>query len=717
MNLNEAMNAALPELPARSLRRGYPKLDPVIVAREHLEEGQRIIMTLRPGTTSICNFSPEQWELVQLFDGERSYQDIAEVCAAQTGVQYSEGDIRAFAEQVGEADLWYRTPQEKNITLMQKLSEERSKHVKKKSKFGDVAHIQFSAWNPDKFLTKVHEKFYWLYGPYFTGFTLLLFAFMAYIFISNWGEIGRDTLKYYTFTEKSLRDLAEFWVLFLIMGFFHESSHGLTCKHFGGGVHHMGFHLIYLTPAFFVDVSEVWVYGNRWQRMATIIAGVWAELIFCSIGTVVWWATSPATFAHELAYKVMLIAGVAMMLVNLNPLIKIDGYYFFSELLGIQEIKERSTAYVSGLAKKYVWGLPVELEYLPRKLRLLFVPYALLSGAYSYLLLYFVVRFSYNVFLRYSPLWAFLPAGLLAYFIFRGRIRTLVRFMKTVWLDKRERVRTWFQGPRLAGAAIAIAVVLLVPVWRDTVDARFALEPASRAVVRAEVPGIVTSVYADEGDKVTAGQTLVALRNLELESRAARAHAELEVASARSIEAHLRFADLGRSTQEQRQFAQQESSLVQEASKLTLTSPISGLVVTPRVHDRLGSYVTAGTEIFEVADTSQMRARLYIPEFDMRDVRASEQVSLHFDSRFGPTLATLGPPFPASTDIPEGLVHKQDYKGLQASRYYVAEVLLRNKDGVLQDGMTGSAKIFVRRRSLLGFVWRDIHDFVGRKIW
>ena len=402
------------------------------------------------------------------------------------------------------------------------------------------------------------------------------------------------------------------------MGFFHESSHGLTCKHFGGGVHHMGFHLIYLTPAFFVDVAEVWVYGNRWERMATIIAGVWSELVICSLATVGLVGDGcRATFAHELAYKVMLIAGVAMMVVNLNPLIKIDGYYFFSELLGIQEIKERSTAYVSGLVKKHVWRLPVQLEYLSPKLRALFVPYALLSGLYSYLLLYFVVRFARNVFARYSPEWAFVPAALLAYFIFRGRIRTLMRFAQTVWLDKREKLRQWFSRPHLAGLIAVLAVVLFAPVWRDTVEARLALEPASRSTIRAEVPGIVAAVYADEGQKVTSGETLVALRNLDLESRAARARADSQTATARAREALVHYGDFARADQDRRQSEVQAAVLAQEVSKLALKSPLSGVVLTPRLHDRVGSYVSAGTDIAEVANTAQMRARVYIPEFEM----------------------------------------------------------------------------------------------------
>jgi len=68
----------------------------------------------------------------------------------------------------------------------------------------------------------------------FTLLTLAFFALMAFIFVARWDEIGSDTWKYYNFTEKGLADIAEFWLLFCFLGFFHESAHGLTCKHLAG---------------------------------------------------------------------------------------------------------------------------------------------------------------------------------------------------------------------------------------------------------------------------------------------------------------------------------------------------------------------------------------------------------------------------------------------------------------------------------------------------
>src|SRR5437870_1443039 len=240
MNLVEALDAALPELPARR-KQGVPKLDPTVIAGEQIEEGVPTFVVHIPGSTSLYYFSPEQWTLAQLFDGKRSYQEIASQFQAQTGIPYAEDDVREFADNLEAADFWYKTAQDRGVSLSRMLEEHRRQHARRRWKFGDVSHIQFSAWDPDVFLTKAYGKLKFLYSRWFTLLTLLLFSFMCYIFVEHWQEIGRDTLQYYTFTQKGIGDLAEFWLLFFVLAFFHESAHGLTCKHYGGGVRRMGF--------------------------------------------------------------------------------------------------------------------------------------------------------------------------------------------------------------------------------------------------------------------------------------------------------------------------------------------------------------------------------------------------------------------------------------------------------------------------------------------
>lgn len=512
MNIAEALDAALPEIVAKRATPRLPKLEPKIIAREHIEEGVPTVLALIPGEDSLFRVAPHHWRLFQMFDGDSTHEQIAERWTLESGVPTTAEEIRELADQLDSNGLLYRPLAEKHIALTQDQAKER-RHRRKKINFGDFTEIQFTAWNPDSFLTKAYQKLSFVYAPWFTLLTLCLWAFMVYVFASRLGEIWKDTIAYYTFTDKSVADLAEFWLLFGVLIFFHEAAHGLTTKHYGGGVPRMGFMLMYLAPCFFCDTSQAWIYGRKWQRILTMASGIWVEMIITSIATIVWWGTVPGMWVHDFAYKIMLLNGIMVLLLNLNPLLKLDGYFIFGELVGIADIKEKSTTYISGWMKKHLCGLPVEVDWVPRRRRPLYVFYALAAGAYSYTMLFFVVRLTYNIAHSYTPEWAFVPALGACYVVFKNRIWTFLRFMKTVYLDKRERLRGWLQGPRLAVVVGVVALVLFAPVWHESIAGRFNLEAARQAVVRTSLPGTVTDVYADEGDLVQAGAPLVKLRN------------------------------------------------------------------------------------------------------------------------------------------------------------------------------------------------------------
>lgn len=714
MNLAEALDV-LPEITAPTRRKRVFKMDPRLVGREHIEEGAPVFLAHVPGSTSIFRLTPEQWTLSHFFDGQRSYSEISELFVAETALPLCEEDVRNFAETMEEVNFWYQHPQEKNIALMQKLRDRRKKQ--KKAKAGDMARIQVAHWDVNAVVEIGHRKLQFMYTPWFTTVTLLFFAFMAFVFFTHWSQIGTDTLEYYTFTDKSAADLAEFWILFFIMAFFHESAHAISCKHYGGGVHSAGFHLIYLSPAFFVDVTESWVYANRFQRVVTMLAGIWTELIICAIATVFWWGTPPGGLIHELSYKIILITGVAVVLMNLNPLIKLDGYYILSEIVGIDEIKERSTALVISWIQKHIFRLPVDVPYVRPRRRWFFVPYAILSGLYSYLLLYAVARFAGNVFRHYSPEWAFLPTILVAFLIFKSRLKRLGKFMQTVYANKRGPLVQFMTPTRMAISIIVIGTLLGVPFLHDTVRARFIFEPAQRAVVRAEVPGTVVEVLAHEGKKVEPGSPLLRLSNLYLESQQALSDADLQLARFRNTEAHLQYTEAGRKEQEFQQARQKNELLAQEVKQLQLRSPIRGSVVSSRPEDLLGSRLNAGTIAVEIADLSSLRARLYVPENEIRDVRPGQQVRLRPDSSFRSISGIVADIGVASSEIVPGLEPKSQYKGLVAPRYYAVTVQEPNPESKLMDGMTGSAKIYTVRRSIAGVVWRAAADFARRKLW
>src|SRR5260221_3661592 len=718
MNLTRALEVALPDIPARNLATRVPRLPPDLVFKEHIEDGKPVVRVFVPRQEAMYAFPPPNWALAQMFDGVRSYDDIAELYAAQIGTQYDPDEVREFAASLEDAGFWYKTTQEKNILLMQKDAQKRRKELNtSKSKYGDLAQIAFPAVNPDKFLTWLHKHTAWIYTWWFTLLTLVAFAIMAGITLVHWDEIGRDSLLFFNFKEKTWADIGIFYLVAVSAMCWHEIGHGHACKHYGGRVPAMGFLLIYLAPAFYTDTSEGQVLASRYQRMLIALAGAWSELYICAVATVLWWLSAPDTTLHSVAYMMVLITGIASVLINFNPLIKLDGYYIMSEILGLVDLKESSTAYVSALVKRNIWRLPLEVPYVPRKRRFGYVVYAMLSGLYSYTVLYIVARFVGNIFRNFNPDWSFIPQLGTAALVFRSRIRTLVNFMKFVYLDKRERLHAWFRSRQAFFLAASMSIFLLVPALRDSLTGQFILEPSNHAVVRAKVPGTITEVFAQEGQHVDAGKPVVALRSLALQGKLSKSRADYAVASMLATDAGLHYADYGPALQQRVQFAEQVRFADQEAAGLVLVSPVSGIVMTPDPQSRVASFVLAGSELVEIADLSEMRALIFVSEHDLYRLKVDAPARLYVNGFPRTWVTKVAAVSAKSTEIDPALEEERKFQGLQPPNFYVAELKISNPGFVLKPGMVGIARIYGQRRSIAGILAKEAWQFALRKIW
>jgi len=716
MNLTRALDVALPDIPAREILQRVPRVDPGITFREHMEDGERIVRVYIPSTGLMYRLTWAQWSLARLFDGNRSYQTIAELYSGEMGTPYDEQTVYEFASDLETAGFWYRTAQEKNVLLLLQSKEERRKNLKAKSRFTDLSMITFPAFNPDGFLNWLYPRTRFFYAKWFTALTLLAFAFTVGLTLSHWSEIGRDTVEFYNFTDKTVGDIAILYLLGIFVVAVHEFAHAHACKHAGGRVPAMGFALIFLTPAFYTDTTEGAVMGGRSERLVIALAGIWAELLVCSIATPVWWLTAPDTAVHEGAYFMMMLTGIVSLVVNWNPLIKLDGYYMLCEVIGIAELKEDSTAYLSAWMKRHIWRLPVDVPYVPKRRRPFYAIYALLSGAYSYLVLTVVARFAGNVSRNFSPEWAFLPQYGVALLVFKSRIRLLVNFMKLVYLDKKERVRAWFASRPLILTA-AVIVFCLLPLWHQSTSGRFVLEPVRRSVVRAAVPGVVSDVFVEEGSRVRPGEPLAKLRNLPLESAAAEAQARLKMASSRAISAQLSHGEYGAAMKERERLGVQSSQLKLKSEGLELESPIAGVVLTPRVEDRVGSYLTEGAEVLEVADVESLRARIYVSEYDMYKIREGAPARLYVDGTLRKRESRAASVKPVALSGDPTLMDQTKFKGLRPPQFYAVEIPVSDAGGALRPGMTGIARVYGQRRSLAGFAIEALRVLLGRKIW
>ncbi len=717
MNLSEALDAALPDIPRNRLsRKNPPRIDPDLIIREDVVDGETIVAVYQRSSANLLRLKPTQWQLARLFDGARTYEEIAAAFEAEIGIPLSAEEVRTFAENMDEGGFWYKNPQEKNIAMNEKLAAQRSRRVQSGSSF-NVAHIQFSAWDPDRYLTRLDQKIgKYVFNRWMVLVAVLLFVFEAVVFIGKWNVIGPDIPVYYDFGRKTFSDLVEFWWMLMVIGFLHESAHGFTCKHYGGEVHSMGLMLLYLTPAFYVDVTESWVSASRLQRLATIIAGIWIEMILCGAAVILWTNTQPGEWIHDFCYKLILLTGIAVVVVNLNPLIKLDGYYFFTEWVRVPDLKERSTSFLTGWIQRHIFRLPVDVLVVSRRRVPLFVLYALVSGAYSYLLLLLFVRFSYNVFFHWFAELALVPAALLAFVIFRSRLRGLRDFILGFYRTKSGEGAFRFTPLRALLGIVALAI-LFVPIIRDRENAYFVIESTDTHQVHARVPGRVLAVYVKEGDIVHRGQVLAKLQSLNSASASEEAAEQVASSQAQVFTAELQHSGLGEALAAQQAARRNSDTAREEGAQLAVAAPSGGVVATSDPGSLLNRDVTTGEPLLTIADPSQLVARLYVPVSDMDHIRVGDPVSLQISSQFTKIRGRLPTMEGSSLPLPPGLLAAQEYKGIAVPTFYTTRMPVKEANSAIQLGMSGPAKIFGRRRSLAARIVTTFGNFLRTHFW
>jgi putative peptide zinc metalloprotease protein len=152
----------------------------------------------------------------------------------------------------------------------------------------------------------------------------------------------------------------------------HEAAHATTCKHFGRQVHRAGIGCYFFAPVAFVDTSDIWA-AARLPRILVSVAGPYANLVLSGMAALV--ALFLAGTDWQEALWSFSAIGYVLVLVNINPLLELDGYYVVMDLLEIPNLRARALAHLGSVLRGSVVEEP--------RLRRIFVLFGAASLAYG----------------------------------------------------------------------------------------------------------------------------------------------------------------------------------------------------------------------------------------------------------------------------------------------------------------------------------------------
>jgi putative peptide zinc metalloprotease protein len=700
---------------AKGLRR--PKFRSDIRISEQTLLGEKTYVVKIPETNIYNRYGSTEYELLTLCDGTRTAAEVATAWnRARPQEPLDEAQVMEFLDSA-QPGLWEQSVGERNLAILERIRDERKSRVDQSS----VLYISFKAWDPDRTLTKLDPYFSWMFTRGFVVFSIALFITSAYLLARDWARVQSDTMALYSFENKTAYDLWVFWFLLLLLGAIHEFGHGLTCKHFGGEVHQMGFLLIYFTPAFFTDTTDSVLCDRASRRQWVLFAGIWIELVVCGICVLVWRFTLPGSFANDLAYKAMLLSGIQGTLLNLNPLIKADGYYALSEFLHVDNLREESFAFLRGCARKYLRREEADLPAASTRLRRIYAVFGVTAALYSVTLVIFVLLFVKNVFVSKFGNWGYVCTAAVVYFVARKGFKKVLPEIRAWWREKKEEYMAWRLTRAQSLGGLGVVLLLVIPPVPSRVASDFVLEPGRDAHVRAEVRGAVRQVLVRQAEFVQQGQVLAVLENPEIEANAQSLAQQLRMANSevRSAQAHADQEKNAAAAQEQKRLEQEWQVAQHRMDSLQIRAPIAGTISTPGVEQKAGEYLAAGDELCEIADRSTMKARILVRDWEIEDVTAGAPAELKVTPwpyrTYAGQVARVLPA--AALDRPVGQTQKLTRLGQDLTNYFAVLMDFPNPDGTLVEGMTGTAKISGKSWPLAWQAARGAWRWVRSQVW
>ncbi len=117
----------------------------------------------------------------------------------------------------------------------------------------------------------------------------------------------------------------------------HEIGHASACRRFNCAHGPIGFGLYLIFPALYADVTPAWGLPRR-SRAVIDAAGIYFQILFC-LGLFAAWRLGASRAALG-----AIPAIDALIFMTLNPVLKFDGYWLFSDLSGVPNLRDRARA-------------------------------------------------------------------------------------------------------------------------------------------------------------------------------------------------------------------------------------------------------------------------------------------------------------------------------------------------------------------------------------
>lgn len=211
---------------------------------------------------------------------------------------------------------------------------------------------------------------------------------------------------------------------------------------------------------------------------------------------------------------------------------------------------------------------------------------------------------------------------------------------------------------RNQGGPMSVEAIIVTPQYAaDTLTLTGNIDADEKVEVRSEVSGIVERIYFSEGTRVSKGQTLVKINDIELQAQLRQAETRRTLTSENERRARL-LLEKGAISQEEYDIASADFKTAQaqiqliraQISKTSVRAPFSGVIGLRNISP--GAYISPEMLITNLVKSNQVKITFSIPEKYASGVKVNTKVNFtvaNTSEKFTATIYAIQPEIEINT--------------------------------------------------------------------
>ena len=462
-------------------------------------------------------------------------------------------------------------------------------------------------------------------------------------------------------------------------------------------------------PILYTDTTDAWRLSSRRQRVLIGAAGMIVELGLASVCLLLW-NLLPESVVRNVVFMLATSSWLMTLAINLNPLMRFDGYYILSDLSGVENLQDRSAAMGRWKLREVLFGYG---RPAPETGRRWLIPFAYATWIYRLFVFLGIAYIVYTYFFKVL-----------------GIILAAVQLTRLLAMPVGKEISNWWslRGEAARGHVIRSALVsaVVVVLFSLPVDRQLELpgywQAGSVVTLYAPISGQIKSLPDSGASSVTAGDVVVELSSPDLEFQLNQAehdirssHYQLERTSFNAALAQDRLSLQAELTGA----LEKQVDLSAQLEDARLMAPFNARIADRQPDLYPGDWITKGDRLLTLIDDSQGEVVAYVTESELRALQEGAGGRFYPEGGTMPpqrvklvevdgfSLEALDQPYVAST-FGGGLDVRDGKEGELIPQRATYRIMLATEAPSEDRVLRGVLVLDAEARSMLSMAWRQL---------